>query len=53
MSYLWSNCNLVLTNHIGLVAVLETIPAAAAETMWTGGVSGDRKLSLHEFFTVE
>lgn len=52
-SYLWSNCKRVLTNHIGFVIVDDTIPAAAAEQMWTGGASGVVKFSLQKFFTVE
>ncbi len=52
-SYLWSNCSLVLTNQIGLVAVQDTNPALAAEIIWTNGVSGVAKLSLQKFFTCE
>ncbi len=52
-SYLWSNCSLVLTSQIGLVAVQDTNPALAAEIIWTNGVSGVAKLSLQKFFTCE
>lgn len=43
-SLFMSNCNLVFTNHIGLVSVLAMKPAHEAEQTCTIGESGGKRL---------